>query len=162
MLQERFDDWNNIVYFVDDKTDFGYGGFGDDNYIETDVDSDGNLCVYVDETELPQLSRSFDDEIGYLADMLKNGQGGVDDSDNWFYVVLKDGKMIDSEDIDYDTLEFSSFVRNGKRYYKCNAFDFKKIIGIWTFEMGWQFVAYDTTQPNNITIVAQKFELPLI
>ena len=69
--------------------------------------------------------------------------------------------MIDSEDIDYDTLEFSSFVRNGKRYYKCNVFNFKDIIGVWTFEVGWQFVAYDTNQ-NNINLVAQKFGLPLI
>ena len=23
-LQARFDDWDNVVYFFDDKTDFGY------------------------------------------------------------------------------------------------------------------------------------------
>lgn len=161
MLQERFDDWNNVVYFVDDKTDFGYGGFGEDDYIETDIDSDGNLCVYVDETELPQLSRSFDDEIGYLAQMLENRQGYDGDGDNWFYIVLRDGTLIDSRDIDYDTLEFSGFVRNGKRYYKCNVFNFKDIVGVWTFEVGWQFVAYDTN-PNNINLVAEKFGLPLI
>ena len=160
MLQERFNDWDNVVYFFDDTTDFGYE-FADGVDFHTETDSDGNLCVYVDEAELPQLSRSFDDEIGYLAQMLENRQGNDGDGDNWFYIVLTDGTLIDSRDIDYDTLEFSSFVRNGKRYYKCNAFDFKKIIGIWTFEMGWQFVAYDTN-PNNINLVAEKFELPLI
>ena len=159
-LQERFDDWDNVVYFFDDKTDFGYE-FEDGVDFHTETDSDGNLCVYVDETELPQLSRSFDDEIGYLAQMLENRQGYDGDSNNRFSIVLMDGTLIDSRDIDYDTLEFSSFIRNGKRYYKCNAFDFKKIIGIWTFEAGWQFVAYDTN-PNNINLVAEKFGLPLI
>lgn len=161
MLQERFNDWDNVVYFVDDKTDFGYGGFGEDDYIATYIDSDGNLCVCVDETELPQLSRTFDDETGYLAQMLENRQG-YDGDDNWFYIVLEDGTLIDSRDIDYDTLEFSTFVRSGKRYYKCNAFNFKDIIGIWTFEVGYEFVAYDTSNPNNINLVAEKFELPLI
>ena len=161
MLQERFNDWDNVVYFVDDETDFGYE-FEDGVDFHTETDSDGYLCVYVDEdTELPQLSRSFDDEIGYLAQMLDNRQGYDGDGNNWFYVVLSDGTLIDSRDIDYDELEFSSFVRKGKRYYKCNAFDFKKIIGVWTFEEGWQYVAYDTN-PNNINLVAEKFELPLI
>ena len=160
MLQERFNDWDNVVYFFDDTTDFGYE-FDDGVDFHTETDSDGNLCVYVDETELPQLSRSFDDEIGYLAQMLENRQGYDGDGDNWFCIVLRDGTLIDSRDIDYDELEFSGFVRNGKRYYKCNAFDFKKIIGVWTFEVGWQFVAYDTN-PNNIKLVAEKFELPLI
>lgn len=161
MLQERFNDWDNVVYFFDDTTDFGYE-FEDGTDFHTETDSDGYLCVYVDEdTELPQLSRSFDDEIGYLAQMLENRQGYDGDGDNWFYIVLRDGTLIDSRDIDYDELEFSSFVRKGKRYYKCNAFDFKKIIGVWTFEMGWQYVAYDTN-PNNINLVAEKFGLPLI
>ena len=60
MLQERFNDWDNVVYFFDDKTDFGYE-FEDGMDFHTETDFDGNLCVYIDkDTPLPQLSFPFD------------------------------------------------------------------------------------------------------